>query len=91
MTDTLGNDRNYKILASDSDHMKASFVVVGSLVPGTHAAFVKPRPNGCVLEVNMHFTGNDDEFALRVRVDRALAKRRTAKPSPPAAATVASK
>lgn len=89
LTDTLGNERNYKILASNSDHMKASFVV-GSLVPGTHAAFVKPQPNGCVLEVRMNFTGNDDEYALRGRVERALAKRRKAKPSPPATSTVAS-
>lgn len=91
LTDTLGNARDYEILASDSGHMKASFVVVGSLVPGTHAAFVKPLSNGCELEINMKFTGNDDESALRNRVERALVKRRKAKPSLPATSTVASK
>lgn len=91
LTSTLGNQRNYKILASDSDRMKAVFVVVGSLFPATHAAFVKPRPNGCVLEINMNFTGNDDEYALRGRVDRVLAQQRKAKPSLPPTSTVASK
>lgn len=91
LTATLGNQRNYKILASDSDHMKAVFVVAGSLFPATHAAFVKSRPNGCVLEINMNFTGNDDEYALRGRVDRMLAKQRKAKPSLAPTSTVASK
>jgi len=91
LTSTLGNQRNYTILASDTDHMRASFVVVGSLFPATHAAHVKPRPNGCVLEINMNFTGNDDEYALRGRVDRTLAKQRKAKPSLPPTSTVASK
>jgi hypothetical protein len=91
LTDTLRNERNYTILASDTDHMRASFVVVGSLFPATHAAFVKPRPNGCSLEINMHFTGNDDESALRVRVDHALAKRRKTKPSLTAASSEASR
>jgi hypothetical protein len=90
VTDTLGNAGNYKILATDNEQMKASFIVVGALFPGIHAAFVKPRANGCELEVKMGFTGNDDESALRGRVNRALAKRRAAKPSPPASSTGAS-
>ena len=91
LTDTLGNKHNYEILASDSDHLKASFVVVGSLFPGTHAAFVKRRLNGCVLEVHMNFTGNDDEYALRGRVERALAQRRKAKPPLTATSTGATR
>jgi len=89
VTETLGNMGNYRILGTDSEQMRASFIVFGSLYPGVHAVFLKPRGNGCDLEVKMSFTGNDDEGALRNRVNRTL-KRKAAKPSPPALAAGAS-
>ena len=50
MTDTLGNGSNYKIVATDSEEMKASFIVVGALYPGVNALFLKPQGNGCELQ-----------------------------------------
>jgi hypothetical protein len=84
VTDTLGNQGNYKIVATDYEEMKSSFIVVGALYPGVNALFLKPQGNGCGLQVKMGFTGNDDESALRGRVNRALAKRKAAIPSAPA-------
>jgi len=84
VTDTLGNAGNYKIVASDTEEMKASFIVVGALYPGINALFLKPQGNGCELQIKMGFTGNDDESALRGRVNRAINKLKAAKPSAPA-------
>jgi hypothetical protein len=84
VTDTLGNAGNYKIVATDTEEMKASFIVVGALYPGVNALFLKPKGNGCELQIKMGFTGNDDESALRGRVNHALTKLRAAKPSAPA-------
>jgi hypothetical protein len=84
VTDTLGNAGNYKIVATDYEQRKASFIVVGALYPGINALFLKPQDNGCELQIKMGFTGNDDESTLRGRVNRALAKLRAAKPSPAA-------
>lgn len=83
VTDTLGNAGNYKIVANDNGQMKASFIVVGALYPGVNALLLKPRDNGCELQIRMSFTGNDDETALRGRVNRALSKRKAARPAPP--------
>ena len=84
VTDTLGNQGNYKIVATDYEEMKSSFIVVGALYPAVNALFLKPQGNGCGLQVKRGFTGNDDESALRGRVNRALAKRTAAIPSAPA-------
>ena len=81
VTDTLGNAGNYKIVATDEDSMRAFFIVVGALYPGINALFLKPQVNGCELQIKMGFTGNDDESALRGRVNRALAKMKTVKQS----------
>jgi hypothetical protein len=92
LTETLSKQDDYRIVATDSERMRASFVIVGSQVPGVHAAFLIPRATGCEMEVKINFTGIDDEFALRERVHHVLAKRRIVKPSSPAASsTVASK
>jgi hypothetical protein len=56
VTDTLGNAGNYKIVATDSEEMKASFIVVGALFPGINALFLKPQGNGCELQIKMGFT-----------------------------------
>lgn len=85
VTDTLGNRGNYIIAAIDNEQMKASFSVVGSLYPAGNAVFLKPKGNGCELEIKMGFTGNDDGDALRSRVNRAVAKWKAAKRSTPAA------
>jgi len=87
---TLENKDNYRIVAMDSSQMRASFIVVGSLYPGVHAVFLKTRGNGCDMEVKMGFTGNDDEGALRNRVNHALAKRKATKPVAPTPSTAAS-
>jgi len=84
VTDALGNTGNYKIIAADDEQMKASFIVIGALYPGINALNLKPRDNGCDLQIRMGFTGNDDEGALRSRVNHAVAKRKAAKPAPPA-------
>lgn len=83
--ETLRNQGNYKIVATDAEQMKASFIVVGALYPGINLMSLKPKDSGCELEIQMGFTGNDDEFALRNRVSHAVAKRKAAKPSPPPA------
>ena len=86
VTDALGNTGNYKIVAADEEQMKASFIVIGALHPGISAVNLKPRNSGCDLQIRMGFTGNDDEGALRSRVNHAVAKRQAAKPAPPAPA-----
>jgi hypothetical protein len=83
VTDTLGNQANYSIIATEDEQMKASFIVVGSLYPGRGVVSLKPKKDGCELEINMGFTGIDDEFALRSRVNRALTKKKAAKPPSP--------
>lgn len=85
--DTLENKTNYRIVAMDSEQMRASFIVVGSLYPGVHAVFLKTHGSGCEMEVKMGFTGNDDEGAFRNRVNHTLAKRKATKPTPPAPIT----
>jgi hypothetical protein len=87
VADTLANAGNYKIVATDYEQMKSSFIVVGALYPGINAIFLKPKGEGCELQIKMGFTGNDDESALRGRVNRAIAKQRAAKQSPPAYST----
>ncbi len=82
VTDTLGNPGHYKIIAADDEHMKASFIVVGSLFPGTHYVSLKRKDNGCELQIKMAFTGNDDDYAIRTRIHRSIAKQKAAKPSP---------
>ncbi len=85
--ETLEDRGNYRIVAMDSEQMRASFIVFGSLYPGVHAVFLKTRGDGCDMDVKMGFTGNDDEGALRNRVNHALAKRKAAQPTPPALIT----
>ena len=82
VTDTLNNPGHYKIIAADDEQMKASFVVVGSLFPGTHFLSLKRKDNGCELQTRMAFTGTDEDYALRRRINHAVAKRKAAKPSP---------
>lgn len=84
VTDVLSNQGNYKVIGADHENMKASFIVVGALFPGTNALYLKPKDNGCELKIQMGFTGNDDEGLLRSRVNHALSKRKAAKPTPPA-------
>jgi hypothetical protein len=91
VTDTLGDQGNYTILAADNVMMKASFIVVGSVFPADNTVFLKPKGNGCELELRMGFTGNDDDYALRSRVKRAVARRKAAKPPAPKSSTGAGK
>jgi hypothetical protein len=87
VSETLGNQGNYTILVSAESQRKASFIVVGSLYPAVGVVSLKPEQDGCELEIRIGFTGNDDGYTLRSRVNRALSKRRAAKvvkASPPA-------
>ena len=90
VTETLGNPGNYAIVAEDDEQMKASFIVVGSVYPGTHFLSLKHKNNGCELQTRMAFTGNDEDYALRKRINHAIAKRKATKPSPPAPSAPAS-
>jgi hypothetical protein len=56
VTDVLGNQGNYKIVTTDQENMKASFIVVGALFPGVNALNLKPKDNGCELKIQMGFT-----------------------------------
>ena len=88
VTDTLGEAGNYKIIAIDDEQMKASFLVVGALYPASNVLSLKPKGNGCELQIKMGFTGNDnDDWALWRRVNRAVAKQKEAKESRPAPST----
>jgi hypothetical protein len=88
LTDTLSNPGNYSILATNDEQMKASFIVVGSLYPAKGVVSLQPKKEGCELQINMGFTGNNgDEFTFRKRVNRALTKRKAALPSQPAHST----
>jgi hypothetical protein len=90
VTDTLGNQGNYSIIATNDEQMKASFIIVGSLYPGRGVVSLKPRKDNCELQINMGFTGNDDEFTFRRRVNHALTKKKAAVQSTPAHSTGAS-
>ena len=91
VTETLGNPGNYAILSVSEKQMKASFIVLGAVFPANNYLSLKPKHDGCDLQVRMGFTGNDDGYALRRRVNRALTKMRAAKPSPPADTAIAGK
>jgi hypothetical protein len=82
VTDTLGDPGHYEILASNSVDMKAYFVIVGALYPGTQTVYLKPRDNRCELNLHIGFTGIDEEYAFRRRVSRSLAKLNAAKSAP---------
>jgi hypothetical protein len=91
VTETLGNTGNYAILSISDKQLKASFIVIGAVFPANNYIWLKPKQDGCDLQVRMGFTGNDDGFALRRRVNRALTKKRVARPSPPAETAIAGK
>lgn len=74
VADTLGNASNYEVVASSNVNMKAYFVIVGALYPGTQSVFLKPRDNGCDLNLHIGFTGIDEQYAFRRRVSRSLAR-----------------
>lgn len=79
VTNTLHNAANYTVVGTDPEHMKASFVVVGSLYRAMNAVSLIPREKGCEMNVRMGFTGLDDQAAFRRRVGRSLKKLRAAK------------
>jgi hypothetical protein len=72
VTATLANEKNYKVVAMDSDEMKADFIVTGSLYPAMNLVQLKEKKRGCDLELRVGFTGADDEAAFRTRVSRAF-------------------
>lgn len=76
---TLGNGKNYIVVAMDSEEMKANFVVKGALYPQMNLVQLKDKKKGCDLELRIGFTGADDEAAFRSRVRRVFKKMTAAK------------
>jgi hypothetical protein len=74
VSETLGNTDNYRIVAIDNEHKKANFTVVGALFPKMGLVWLKPGKSGCELRLKIGFTGADEDFALRTRVNRVLKK-----------------
>lgn len=72
VTATLGNAGNYKIIAIDSEGMKANFIIVGALFSQMDFVTLKPMKNGCDLQLHIGFTGSDDQAAFRKRVRHSL-------------------
>lgn len=83
VAETLGNPGYYQIIAVDDVQMKASFVVVGARFPGTHFVSLKAKEHGCELQTKMAFTGNDEDYVFRKRINHAFAKRNASKPPTP--------
>jgi hypothetical protein len=81
VTETLGNAGDYKVVAIDSEKMKANFIVVGALFSQMERVQLQPRSNGCELQLRIGFTGADDEGAFRTRVKRAFKKLNAARTS----------
>jgi len=81
VTWTLADTRNYTVVATNHEEMRANFIVVGAIFPATNLVQLKPRESGCDLKIRMGFTGNDDEGAFRNRVSRALKKLSAARPA----------
>lgn len=80
---TLGNGKNYIVVAMDSEEMKANFVVKGALYPQMNLVQLKDKKKGCDLDLRIGFTGADDEGAFRTRVHRAYKKMTAAKVAAP--------
>jgi hypothetical protein len=82
---TLGNGKNYIVVAMDSEEMKANFVVKGALYPQLNLVQLKDKKKGCDLNLHIGFTGADDDGAFRTRVHRAYKKMNAAKVTAPTA------
>ena len=81
VTETLGNDGNYKVVARDNDELRANFIVVGALFSSMNRVQLKPRESGCDMQLRIGFSGGDEEGAFRNRVARSLKKFNAAKAS----------
>lgn len=83
VTKTLGDASNYEMVAADDERMMANFVVVGARFRAMNLVWLKQRKSGCDLQVRVGFTGyNDEEWALRMRINRALKKLNAGQASP---------
>ena len=80
---TLANQKNYIVVATDDELMRANFIVKGALYPQLNLVRLKNKKNGCDLELRIGFTGADDEGAFRTRVHRAYKKMTAAGVTPP--------
>jgi hypothetical protein len=83
VTVTLADSSNYTLIATDSSQLKAVFSVFGARYPQINSVRLKPRNGSCELQIRMGFTGCDDEWAFRRRVNRSLSKLEAAKPTAP--------
>jgi hypothetical protein len=82
VTQALHNAGNYRVLAMNDEEMRANFIVVGALFSQTDMVHLKPRNSGgCQLQLRIGFTGADDDWAFRSRVNRAFKKLNAAKAS----------
>ncbi len=82
VTQTLDDSREYTIIFVDGSQMRAVFSVFAARFPQIDAVKLKPHQGTCELNIRMGFTGNDDEWAFRRRVNRSLQRLETAKVSP---------
>lgn len=92
--DTLGHPENYSITESDDTRMTASYNVkhsvhasiTGTVLQRTNHVTLVPNGSACQMQVVSNFSGfeHNDRDDFRKRVDEALAKPKSATPSPAA-------
>jgi len=92
--DTLGNQQNYSIVASDETKMTAMYDVhhavhtsiTGAALQQTNSVALTPQGNGCQMQVHSNYSGwnHSDAGDFKKRVDESLAKLQAAKPADPA-------
>jgi hypothetical protein len=61
--------------------MRAVFSVFAARFPQIDSVKLKAHQGTCELKIRMGFTGNDDAWAFRMRVNRSLQRLETAKAS----------
>lgn len=82
--DTLGNPGNYGVLVMDDSEQTASFTVTGATRVLINSVALIDRDNGCEMQLKAKDTGFGigDEAAFRKRLNRSLAKLKSAKAMP---------
>lgn len=85
--DTLGNQNDYSVIATDESGQKASFVVVGETTPYRDMIALTPQESACAMKLTVLQVGpdNSDERAFRKHLAKTLAKLQAATPPAKAA------
>ena len=81
--DTLGNQKDFSVIAVDEAGQKASFVVVGETTPFRDMVALVSRDNQCAMKLTILQVGSDDsdERVFRKRLGKSLAKVQAAMPA----------